>query len=75
MDIREACEDIMGEKLAASITADMGLNWCVVAAMADPRSDNRPRACSVIRAWLADQRKVSENVTLGHPRIPQETEQ
>ena len=67
MDIRDACEDIMGEQLASSIIADMGIHWCVVAAMSDPRNDKRPRACGVIRAWLADQRKVSENVTLGHP--------
>jgi hypothetical protein len=67
MNIREACEDIMGEKLASSIIADMGINWCVVAAMSDPRNAKRPRACGVIRAWLADQRKISENVTLGSP--------
>ena len=56
MDIREACEEIMGEKLAARITAAMGLHWCVVAAMSDPRSNDRPAACGVIRAWLAEQR-------------------
>lgn len=56
MDIREACEDIMGEKLAASITSNMGIHWCVVAAMADPRSDNRPHARAVIRQWLAEQK-------------------
>jgi len=43
MNIREACEDIMGEKLAATIIADMGIRWCVVAAMADAPS-RRPRA-------------------------------
>jgi len=56
MDIREACEDIMGEKLASGIIADMGIHWCVVAAMADPRNADRPRACGVIRKWLADQK-------------------
>lgn len=56
MDIREACEDIMGEKLASSIIADMGIHWCVVAAMTDPRNANRPRANGVIRKWLADQK-------------------
>ena len=56
MDIREACEDIMGEKLAASIIADMGLRWCVVSAIADPRSDERPKARAVISAWLKEQK-------------------
>lgn len=58
MNIREACEDIMGEKLASSIIADpkLGLAWCVVAAMSDARNAKRPRACGVIRAWLAEQK-------------------
>lgn len=60
MDIREACEDIMGERLASSIIANMGMHWCVVAAMADPRSDNRPRARTVIRQWLAEQKRISQ---------------
>lgn len=68
MDIREACEDIMGEKLASSIIADMGIDWCVVAAMSDPRNADRPRACGVIRAWLA------ANKVPNH-RVPQDTEQ
>jgi len=68
MNIREACEDIMGEKLASSIIADpkLGLAWCVVAAMSDARNANRPRACGVIRAWLAEQK-------IKH--LPQENEQ
>jgi hypothetical protein len=56
MDIREACEDIMGEQLASDIIADMGIAWCVVAAMADPRNSDKPRACGVIRAWLDEQK-------------------
>lgn len=56
MNIREACEDIMGEKLASSIIADMGIHWCIVAAMADERASKRPRACAVIRAHLAEQK-------------------
>lgn len=56
MNIREACEDIMGEKLASSIIADMGIHWCIVAAMADPNHINRPRACAVIRSHLAEQK-------------------
>jgi len=67
VNIREACEDIMGEKLASGIIADpkLGLHWCVVAAMADPRSDKRPRACGVIRAWLAEQKGRPSRSTRG----------
>lgn len=56
MDIREACEDIMGERLASNIIADptLGLAWCVVAAMADPRNGDKPRACAVIRTGSID---------------------
>ena len=60
MNIREACEDIMGEKLAANIIADMGIHWCVVAAMSDPRNAKRPRACGVIREWLAEQKRATQ---------------
>jgi len=59
MDIREACEDIMGENLASNIIADMGIRWCVVAAMSDPRNADKPRACGVIRKWLADQKAAA----------------
>lgn len=59
MNIREACEDIMGEKLASSIIADMGIHWCIVAAMADERNAKKPRACAVIRDYLAEQKKLS----------------
>lgn len=38
----------------------LGLHWCVVAAMSDPRSDNRPRARGVIREWLAEQKANTE---------------
>jgi hypothetical protein len=59
MDIREACEDIMGEKLASSIIADIGIHWCAVAAMLHPRNVDRPRACGVINAWFSDQKTAS----------------
>lgn len=59
MDIREACEDILGERLASSITADMGQHWTIVAATADPRSYDRPRAMAVIREYLAEQKRTS----------------
>jgi hypothetical protein len=64
LNIREACEDIMGEKLASNIIADpkLGLHWCVVAAMADERNANRPRACRVISDWLAEQKSARSSV-------------
>ncbi len=58
MDIREACDDIMGEKLASAIIADMGISWCVLAAMTDPRNARRPHACAVIRAWLENEKRA-----------------
>lgn len=61
MNIREACEDIMGEKLASSIIDDMGIHWCVVTAMADSNHVNRPRACAAIRAHLAEQKRQSSS--------------
>ena len=56
MDIREACEDIMGETLASRVIADMGIHWCVIAAMADPRNAEHPRASAVLRAWLENEK-------------------
>lgn len=57
MDIREALEDVLGERLASSITADMGQHWAIVAATADPRFHERPRAAETIRAHLAEQKR------------------
>lgn len=58
MNIYEACEDIIGKKLAYSIMTNpkLGLHWCVIAAMSDPRNAARPHACAVIRAFLAKQK-------------------
>jgi len=55
MNIREACANIIGEELAASIIADMGLHWCVVAAMTEAKTPRHDRECAVIRAWNAEQ--------------------
>ena len=59
MDIREAIEDIMGERLASSIIADMGIHWAVIGAMCDPRANDRPTAVRAIREWQAEQKARS----------------
>lgn len=57
MNIREACSAIMGDKLARSIIADMGIHWAVVAAMSEATMTDDPVALQTIRAWVA-QNKV-----------------
>lgn len=52
---RDLCAAIMGPKLADAIIADMGIHWCVVAAMADPAGDNKPEIRARLRATLKDQ--------------------
>ena len=56
MNIREACSSIMGDKLARAIIADMGIHWCVVAAMAEAKTSDDARALATIRAWNAEQK-------------------
>ena len=53
MNIREACSSIMGEKLARSIIADMGIHWAVAAAMAEATVGDEPIAIQTIRTWVA----------------------
>ena len=53
MNIREACSSIMGKSLARSIIADMGVNWAVVAAMAEATVEDDAVAIQTIRAWVA----------------------
>lgn len=50
-EIREALDDIMGEELAAAIIKDMGIRWAIVAAMADPAGDNKPRSRAALRKF------------------------
>lgn len=40
---RDLCAAIMGAKLADDIIADMGIHWCIVAALADPEADRKPQ--------------------------------
>ena len=60
MNIREACDSIMGPALAKAIIADMGIHWCVIAAMSDPESDHQPAARIAIRAWNAETTKAAQ---------------
>lgn len=52
---RDLCAAIMGPKLADAIIADMGIHWCIVAAMADPEGDRKPQIRARLRASLKDQ--------------------
>ena len=49
-EIRDLCAAIIGPKLADDIIADMGIHWCVVAAMADPEGDRKPGIRTRLRA-------------------------
>jgi hypothetical protein len=54
MNIREACERVLGKELAASIIADMGINWCVIAAMAEAKVSHGPAVKAAIAAHNAE---------------------
>lgn len=58
MNIREACSNIIGEKLAASIIAEMGMHWCVIAAMTEAKTPTHDKECAVINAWRAEQKSA-----------------
>lgn len=56
MNIREAVASIIGENLARTIIADQGIHWAVVAAMAEGKTSDDPRAIAAINAWRAEQK-------------------
>ena len=56
MNIREACEHIMGRDLAASMIKDMGVHWCALAAMADCKVSHGPECKAAISAYFAELR-------------------
>lgn len=53
MNIREACDKILGPRLAAAITKDQGLHWCALAAMADCKVSHGPAVKAAIDAYFA----------------------
>lgn len=55
MSIEQACRIILGNKLAAAIIADQGIHWAVVAAMAQAKTNDDPRALQSIRDWCSRQ--------------------
>ncbi|MBZ9973463.1 hypothetical protein LB517_27930 [Mesorhizobium sp. BR1-1-12] len=59
LSIEEACRVILGNKLAASIIADQGIHWAVVAAMAQATTGDDRRALKAIRDWNAEQKRGS----------------
>lgn len=59
MNIREACDRVLGKELAASITDDMGLRWAVVAAIADCKVSHGPAVKAAFDAYLAEARRAT----------------
>ena len=57
MNIREACESILGKELAAGLIADMGIHWAVVTAMAEARKTDDPAALAAINLFNAEQKR------------------
>lgn len=51
MTIEDACARIIGRDLAQAIIRSQGINWCVVAAMAEARTSDDPTALYTIRQW------------------------
>lgn len=65
MNIREACDRILGSKLAAAIIADQGLHWAVVAAMCDCRVSHGPAVKAAIDAYNAELKRLGEGGKVG----------
>lgn len=59
MNVREACDRVLGKELSASITDDMGLHWTVVAAIADCKVSHGPAVKATFDAYLAAARRES----------------
>ena len=56
MKIEQACHVILGDELAHSIIMDMGVEWAVVAAMAQATTDDDPAALAAIDAYNRDRK-------------------
>lgn len=54
MNIREACDHVLGAKASRRIIADMGLHWAAVAAMAGCMESDGPECAAAIRAYFAE---------------------
>lgn len=56
MNIVQACEHILGAKLARSMIANptLGLNWCVISAMCQATTAHNPQAIAAIKAHNAE---------------------
>lgn len=57
MNVATAVSKIIGDELAHSIISDMGINWAVVAAMAEAKTPAHDREVVVIRKYLAEKKK------------------
>lgn len=68
MNIREACERVMGRELASDIIKDMGVSWCALAAMADCKVSHGPEVKAAISAYFAELKR--QNASFGDQKIP-----
>lgn len=59
MNIREACDIVLGKKLSAAITTDQGMHWCALAAMADCKVSHGPLVKAAISAYFAELRRTN----------------
>lgn len=56
MNIREACECVLGRELSADMIADVGMHWTALAAMADCKVSHGPAVKAAISAYFAELR-------------------
>lgn len=54
MNIREACDRVLGASLTRSIVADQGMHWAVIAAMAECKVSHGPTVKAAIDLYLAE---------------------
>lgn len=60
MNIREAVDRVLGQKLAASIIADQGMHWAVIAAMTECKVSHGPAVKAAIVAYNAELKRENE---------------
>ncbi len=66
MTLEEACRAVLGRGAADAIIADMGMHWCVVAAVAAAKTSHPKPALDALRSRLDEIRR--ERAALPTPR-------
>ena len=61
MNIREACDAVLGEDLSRSLIAGMGIQWAVVAATAECKVSHGPVVKATLKAWVAEQKRRTQH--------------